>query len=130
MAPTELTREQRIARHKDFLRANGETIAAFSWGGYLKDGKGAVLVPEEDFVHLPTPQLKGLRFAYAAKDSDLLGEISTHFEQKEWSWLDSYDPDEKAIVIILREGGGTSGYLIGGRTRPSEAWARQKAKDN
>jgi hypothetical protein len=74
--------------------------------------------------------LKGLRFAYAAKDSDLLGKISTHFEQKEWAWLDSYDPDEKAIVIILREGGGTSGYLIGGRTRPSEAWARQKAKTN
>jgi hypothetical protein len=126
----DLTPEQRIARHKSFLNANWMLIAAFSWEHYQKEGRGMVVVPEEDFVHLPTPQLKGLRFAYAAKDSDLLGEISTHFEQKEWSWLDSYDPDEKAIVIILREGGGTSGYLIGGRTRPSEAWARQKAKDN
>jgi hypothetical protein len=126
----QLTKEQRIARHKSFLGANWEPIAAFSWEHYQKDGRGMVVVPEEDFVHLPSPTLKGLRFAYAAKDGELLRKVSTHFEAKEWSWLDSYDPDEKAIVIILREGGGTSGYLIGGRTRPSEAWARQKAKDN
>lgn len=125
----DLSQEQRIARHKSFLAANWELIAAYSWEHYQSEGRGMVVVPEEDFVHLPTPTLKGLRFAYAAKDGDLLSKISTHFEDKEWSWLDSYDPDAKAIVIIVRDH-GTSGYLIGGRTRPSAAWARQKAKDN
>ena len=125
----ELTKEQRIARHKSFLGANWEVIASFSWEHFLSEGRGMVVVPEEDFVHLPTPQLKGLRFAYAAKDGGLLKKISTHFEEREWGWLESYDPDAKAIVIILREG-GTSGYLIGGRTRPSEAYAKQKAKSN
>jgi hypothetical protein len=125
-----LTKEQRIARHKSFLGANWDLIAAFAWERYQKEGRGMVVVPEEDFVRLPTPTLKGLRFAYATRGSGLMREVSAAFEAKEWSWLDSYDPYEKAIVIILREGGGTSGYLIGGRTKPSEAWARQKARGN
>jgi len=126
----ELPQEERIRRHKSFLAANQELLAAFAWEHYQKDGRGMVVVPEADFIHLPTPTLKGLRFAYAAKDGDLLKEISTHFEEKEWGWLGSYDPDRQVIVIIVREGGGTSGYLIGGRMRPSEAWARRQAGQN
>src|ERR1039458_7702987 len=33
---------------------------------YQEEGRGAVLVPEEDFVHADIPQLKGLRFRYLA----------------------------------------------------------------
>ena len=119
-----LTQEQRIAKHKDFLKANGELIAAYSWGHYLAEGRGMVIVYEEDFIHADAPQLKGLRFAYAAKGGDLLHKVSGHFKEKEWGWMDTYDPDEKAILIVLREGGGTSGYLIGGRMKPSECFAR------
>ena len=125
-----LTPEQRIARHKSFLNANWELLAAFSWEHYGKEGRGIVVVPEEDFVHSPAPELKGLRFAYAAKDSGLMKEISAAFQAKEWGWLDTYAPDKDVIVIILREGDGTSGYLVGGRTKPSEAYTRQKAKQN
>ena len=125
----ELTQEQRIARHKSFLNANWELIAAFSWEHYEKEGRGVVVVPEEDFIHADHPQLKGLRFAYAAKDSDLLGKISTHFEQKEWGWLETYDPYKRVIVVIVRDV-GTSGYLIGGQMKPSEAFAKQQAKLN
>ena len=124
-----LTQEQRIARHKSFLAGNWDLIAAFSWEHFQVEGRGMVVVPEEDFVHSPAPELKGLRFAYAAKDSDLLKTVSKHFEQKEWNWLETYDPDQRAIVIIVRDV-GTSGYLIGGRTRPSEAYAKEKAKQN
>ena len=125
-----LTPEQRIARHKDFLLANGETIAAFSWGGYLKDGKGAVLIPEEDFIHAPTPQLKRLRFHYlslAKRDQEPFKAV---LSEKELGWLAGYDPDEKVIVCILREPSGVSSYLMGGRSRPSVAYARQQAKQN
>lgn len=87
------------------------------------------VTPEEDFIKADHPQLKGLRFAYAAKGSELLGKISTHFEEKEWTWLDTYDPDEKVILIILRDQ-GTSGYLIGGRMKPSEAYFRISATNN
>ena len=125
-----LTKEQRIAKHKNFLGANWELISAFAWEHYQKEGRGMVVVSEEDFVVFANPQLKGLKFAYAVKDSDLIREVSGHFEAKEWGWLDSYEPNERIIVIVVREGGGTSGYLIGGRTRPSEAYAKQQAKSN
>ena len=124
-----LTQDQRIARHKSFLNANWELLAAFSWEHFQKEGRGMVVVPEEDFIQAPTPQLKGLRFAYAAKDGGLLRKISTHFEAKEWGWLDSYDPDQRVIVVILRQA-GTSAYVIGGRTRPSEAFVKVNAKNN
>ena len=88
-----------------------------------------VVVPEEDFIHFPNPELKGLRFACAARDSDLLRLISAHFEAREWEWLETYDPDQRAIVIIVRDH-GTSDYLIGGRMKPSESYARQQAKNN
>lgn len=88
-----------------------------------------VVIPEEDFVLSAVPELKGLRFAYAAKESDLLRIVSEKFEAKEWGWLDSYDPDQGVIVVIVREG-GTSAYLIGGKLRPSEAYVRQQAKEN
>lgn len=125
----ELTPELRIARHKSFLNANWEVLAAFAWDHYQKEGRGMVVVPEADFVGFDVPQLKGLRFAYATRDSGLMREISAAFEAKEWGWLESYDPDAKVIVVIVRDQ-GTSGYLIGGKTKPSQAWARQQAKQN
>jgi hypothetical protein len=121
--------EQRIARHKNFLGANWELIAAFSWEHYQNEGRGMVVVPEKDFIHADHPQLKGLRFSYAAKGSEFLGKISAAFEAKEWGWLETYDPDAKVILVILRDQ-GTSGYLIGGKTKPSAAWARQQAGKN
>ena len=66
----------------------------------------------------------------ATDGTDIVANTPRERLNKERGWLDSYDPYERVIVIILREGGGASGYLIGGRTRPSEAYARQKAKEN
>jgi hypothetical protein len=128
--PMELTKEQRIARHKHFLKANVELIASFSWGGNLASGRGAVLVPEDDFVHAEPPQLKGIRFHYlplATHDQEPFKGI---LSEQELGWLTSYDPDVKVVVCILRPEGGVSSYLIGGRMKPSEAWARQQAKRN
>ena len=120
-----LSKEQRIAKHKEFLQSNWHLVAAFSWENYLAQGRGAVLVPEEDFLHVGHPKLKGVRFRYLP----LTERDKTPFEEvlaeKELAWLESYDPDDKVIVCVLREGEGVSSYLIGGRTRPSEAHARQ-----
>lgn len=124
-----LTQEERIARHKSFLIANGELLSAFSWENYLAKGKGAVLVPEEDFMRADVPQLKGLRFHYlplAEKDKEQFKSI---FAEKELGWLATYNPDEKVILCILREGGGVSSYLFGGgRVKPSEAYMRKRAE--
>lgn len=40
--------------------------------------------------------------------------------------METYDPDEKVILCVIRDGGGISSYLIGGRMKNSEAFKRQK----
>ena len=125
-----LTQEQRIARHKDFLKANWQILAAFSRENYLSKGKGAVLVPEADFIHFETPQLKGLRFHYlplSEKDKEPFQEI---LAEKELGWLEAYNPDEKVVLCVLREGGGVSSYFFGGTTKPSECYAKKQAEKN
>lgn len=115
----------RIAKHKSFLTANMLIIGAFSWENYLSKGRGAVLVPEEDFVYADVPQLKGLRFHYLTKDEKNPA-LEGILAEKELGWLDTYAPDEKVIVCVIRVGGGVSSYLIGGRRKVSEAYAHQK----
>ncbi len=126
----ELTKTQRIARHKSFLQANWELIAAFSWGNYLEKGRGAVLVPEEDFVHDDVPVLKGLRFHYAPVAERDKPPFTGLLAEKELAWLESYDPDERVVLCVIRADVGVSSYFIGGRSKPSEAYARQKASGN
>jgi len=125
----QLTKEQRIARHKNFLKANWELISAFAWEHYQTKGTGAVLVPEEDFVHSAAPELKGLRFHYLPLSDNDKAPFKGVLAEKELAWLKSIDPDEKVVVCVIRDA-GVSSYLFGGSTKPSVAYARQKAKDN
>jgi hypothetical protein len=123
---TELPKEQRIAKHKSFLNANGLRIAAFAWEHYLTKGRGAVLVPESEFLYEDIPQLKGIRFHYLAQTEREQPAFKDILAEKELAWMETYDPDEKVILCIIREGGGISSYLFGGRIKNSEAYTRQK----
>ena len=125
-----LTKEERIARHKSFMGSNWELIAAFAWEHYLAKGRGAVVVPEEDFVSATKPAYERIRFTYMTEDSDLAEELDGVLKDKELDWLRTYDPDQKVVLTVLRPEGGTSSYLIGGSTRPSECHARAKAHNN
>ena len=56
MNPSE---EERIIRHKRFLAANWKLLAAFAWEHYQKQGRGAVVADERDFIHAEVPQFTG-----------------------------------------------------------------------
>jgi hypothetical protein len=47
VAATDLTQEQRIARHTSFLAANWRLIAAFGWEHYQESGRGAVVADDQ-----------------------------------------------------------------------------------
>ena len=94
--------------------------------GRIAKGRGAVLVPEEDLLHVGLPQLKGVRFHYLPLTERNKPPFAGALAEKELAWLESYDPDKKVIVCVLREGGGVSSYLIGGTTKPSAVRARQQ----
>lgn len=125
-----LSREERIARHKEFLNANWGLLAAFSWEHHLSEGRGAVLVVEEDLVHAEVPQYATIHLRYVADASPVLAEIGGWPGDKEANWVKSYDPDSRVVVLVVRDNGGTSGYLVGGATKPSVAFARKKSESN
>lgn len=125
-----LTKEERIARHKRFLQANWQLLAAFSWEHFQKEGRGFVVAMEEDFVDAATPQYAPTRLRYVAENSLRFPEVVKMVEDKELNWLKTYDPDARVVILIVRDNGGTSGYLIGGGLRPSEAHAKEQAKKN
>lgn len=125
-----LTKEERIACHRRFMGSNWELIAAFAWEQYLAKGRGAVVVPEDDFVSAEEPHYARIRFTYMTNGSDLARELGRAIGEKELGWIRTYDPDQKAVLIVLRPEGGTSSYLIGGGARPSECHARAKARSN
>lgn len=127
-----LSKEQRIARHKDFLRANWRALASFAWGHFLADGKGCVVALEADFVNAASPQYAPIRLKYLAESRrDEMAAAGVTLSDKEDGWLKAYDPAEKVIVMILRgDGGQISSYLLGGSPKPEDCWAADKAKEN
>ena len=125
-----LTKEDRIARHKRFLQANWQLLAAFSWKHFQKEGSGFVVAMEEDFVHVATPQYAPIRLRYIAENSAKFPEVMKMLGEKELNWVRTYDPDARVPILIIRDNGGTSGYLIGGNPKPSEAFAKEQAKKN
>lgn len=102
----------RMARHRNFLAANLQKISAFAHENYLAKGKGIVAVPEEDFVHANEPTQAPIRFRYFL-ESEALSLMPDYEGSKEQGWMASYDPEEKAIVTIIRFDHGFSSYLIG-----------------
>jgi hypothetical protein len=67
---------------------------------------------------------------YVAENTALLKDIGGWPGKKEAGWVASYDPAVRVVVLILREGGGTSGYLAGTSPPPPEAFAQQQAEGN
>ena len=130
VAVVNLTQEQRIAKHKQFLSANWSLLAAFAWGYYQRQGRGAVVVDENDFVHADTPQFAALKFRYVADNSTMLKDIGGRPGDKEANWVKTYEPTQRIVVMIIRNGGGTSGYMIGGKPLPVECFDRQQAEKN
>jgi hypothetical protein len=65
-----------------------------------------------------------------ADNSPVLKEIGGWPGDKEADWVKTYDPDARVVILIVRNNGGTSGYVIGGTLRPSEAYVREQTKQN
>jgi len=125
-----LSEEERIIRHKRFLAANWKLLAAFAWEHFQKQGRGAVVADELDFVHSEVPQFTTLQLRYVAENTALLKEVGGWPGDKEAGWVATYDPAIRVVVLIVRDNGGTSGYLAGTSPCAPEAFAQQQAEGN
>ena len=101
-----------MARHRKFLDNNWTAIASFAYREFLAKGRGIVAIPEDEFVYAEEPSLAPIRFRYypMAEATKLMPDYQG---SKEQGWMASYDPEEKAIVTIIRFDHGFSSYLIG-----------------
>jgi hypothetical protein len=71
-----------------------------------------------------------LKLRYVAENTAMLQEAGGWPGDKEAGWVASYEPAIRVVVLILRENGGSSGYLAGTSPRPPEAFAQQQAEGN
>lgn len=123
-----LNPEIRMAKHRDFLKANWTAIASYSYQEYLAKGRGIVAVPEEDFVHANEPSLAPIRFHYFP-ESEALSLMSDYEGSKEQKWMATYDPTERVIATIIRfDSTGVSSYLFGAKPTPKEIYEAGKAE--
>ncbi len=125
-----ITEPERIIRHKRFLQANWKMLAAFSWEYFQKEGRGAVVADEGDFIQAPKPQYARISLRYIPENSPRLKEVGGWPGDKEAGWVKSYDPKAQMVILIVRENGGTSGYLLSPRIQPPEAFAQEQARKN
>jgi len=109
----------RMAKHRDFLKANWRAIASFAYENYLTKGRGIVAVPEEDFVHANKPAMAPIHFRYFP-ESEIPAMMPDYKGSKEQKWVASYDPKERVIATILRFDSGVSSYLFGAKPTPPE----------
>ncbi len=125
-----LSQEERILRHKRFLVANWKLLAAFAWEHYQTQGRGAVIADERDFVHGEVPQFARIHLRYVSENSAILKKMGGWPGDKEAGWVATYDPAVRVVVLIVRDNGGTNGYLAGTLPAPPEAYAQQQAVGN
>lgn len=124
MKPT----KKQIVRHKDFIAANMESIAAEAWKGYQVYGRGAVVIWEKEWIHQPAGILGFARTTYLSERSPGAQEVrdARHGQlwpsEKEAMWVQTYDAEHEMLVLIVREDGNPSSYrLIVGNPTPPEA---------
>lgn len=125
-----LTDEQRIAKHKSFLQANWNLIGAFAWEHFQEEGRGAVFVPEEDFIHSKHTSFASIGFRYFTEKSEAFKIAGGWPGDKECDWVQTYDPSTHVVILVVGNNGGISSYLINGAKSPPEAFAAKKAADN
>jgi hypothetical protein len=122
-----LNPEIRMSKHRDFLKANWQQMARFSYKNYLAKGRGIVAVPEEDFVHANEPSLAPIRFHYFP-EAEIPAMMPDYEGSKEQGWMASYNPEERVIATIIRfDSTGLSSYLFGAKPNPREIYEAGKA---
>src|SRR3712207_1342647 len=93
---------QASRRHRAFIAANWETLAALAWRGYLSLGRGALRVRESLFIDAPPGDLLLGQVAYVREEAGAIGEL-----------VSSYDPEREIVCSIARADGARTYQLRG-----------------
>jgi hypothetical protein len=106
----------RFEAHKDFLQLTYEALVALAQNGYAREGRGWLLIPEEDVLEnlsrkpsKPGPfHLRG-RLGYCSLFAMRVG----GYKDEPDHWCNTYDPHQEMLVIItMQQPDGTAIYRV------------------
>lgn len=99
-------------RHRAFIAANWEALAALAWRGYLRSGRGALQVPESLFIAAPPGDILLAHVDYVHRPVDPIADV-----------VRTYDPEREIVCTITGSDGGTSRtYQLRGPVSPPDAY--------
>lgn len=103
--------ESRHERHMAFIEANLAHLAAAAQDGYVKQGRGMLLLNDADFVDKPRGVLTRYRRCYVGENSDQFEKPGGWPGEKEARWVKEYDPHTTMLISMARTN-GVSSYRI------------------
>lgn len=99
--------------HTNFLTLNWRLAAAVAWDGYLKHGRGAVVIDSMHAMDAPP----GLPWQVGRTDATYIPLADLErvgiAKEEEKHLITQYAPEREIVAIILRSDGGVSAYRMG-----------------
>ena len=119
--------------HGAFIMLNWELAAAAAWQGYVKHGRGAIVI-DVNRAKDPPP---GMPYYFGTSQAAYVSQRMIKRQPGDWDWPDfermvrQYDPNTEVVFMFLRTDGGSSGYRVGtapGRPTPPRAFALHRGE--
>lgn len=127
--PSDLpTGDESRESHCAFIMLNWDLAAAAAWQGYVKHGRGAIVI-DVNWAKDPPP---GMPYYFGSTQAAYVSQRMVKRQLDGWDWPDfermvrQYDPNTEVVFMFLRTDGGSSGYRVKtapGRPTPPRAFA-------
>jgi len=126
------TNDPKEDTHHDFLTDHWMDVAAASYLGFKRHGIGAVVVTERDPARSPIHESIGThKLLYSPAERSW---VEKQGERLPEQWLDtqfqSYDPNDRAIVVMVEGNGSTRVYAVEGTPAPPRSYELVQARQN
>jgi hypothetical protein len=106
--------------HVTFIRSQWRDFAAFAWGKYLKEGRGAIVVDlikaSKSGESLQVPSY------YVAEASERLSKLGGWPNPDIADVVNEYDPEQDVVFIFLRLDGDVFQYNASDELTPPQAY--------
>jgi len=118
--------------HHDFLTDHWMDVAAASYLGFKRHGIGAVVVTQRDPARSAIHESIGThKLLYSPAQRSWIEEQGDRLPEQ---WLDtqfqSYDPNERAIVVMVDEDGSSRVYAVDGTPAPPRSFELVRSRQN
>jgi hypothetical protein len=121
--PEQLKENDTPEGHQKLLRSEWREFAAFAWGKYLSEGRGAII------INLRQGRLSGSKLqvptSYLAEGSQRLAKLGGWPGEEVAQIVRQYDPEQDVVFLFLRLDGDVFHYLVSDELTPPQAYREE-----